>query len=712
MDKEKLKEIFIEEASEIIEKLDIEIINLEEKPDDKDLLNELFRGVHTLKGSANSFGFKRLGEFVHGFEDVLDYYRGGDDVPQREHIDIFLDAVDVIKEVFEYEINDTSGVPDRYQDCIDAFRNLINAKKNSSESDEVSATLDDLDSKDISSEFALDDDETTKEQGSSNVTSLQKELLRSLSETEILLKIVLTLDDDLYLRGQDHTIFLRLLKSEGVILSSFWDLSKVPPLNELDPQKNYIPSVEIYLKTTKDIEEIGEIFEYLEDYEYKIEEISINFSDEEENKEEEKVKEKSAKEEVKNIESQPQAKPRKTQKSENSQEIKTPSASQQRSFVKIDTLKLDELFDSVGELVIAQNFLAENEKINNIKDENVLKTIETLSKITRLIQNRVMSLRMVPIRDTFEKMKRVVRDSSRKVKKEVKLIISGEDTEIDKTMVDALSDPLIHMIRNAIDHGLEATPEDREAKGKNREGEVGLRAYHKGGNIVIEISDDGRGINRDKVYKKALERGLISEDEELSDSQVFGLIMQAGFSTADKISDISGRGVGLDVVRSSIEALRGKVEIESKLDKGSKFCILLPLTLAIIDGMLVKSSGETFIIPTLSIVESFRPHEDIVHTAQGQGEFVNLRDELLPIVRLNRILELDNNNPKVCESTLVCAENENGRFAILVDELVGRQQVVIKTLGKTLSHLKEVSGGAVLGNGEIALILNVEGLYN
>jgi two-component system chemotaxis sensor kinase CheA len=318
---------------------------------------------------------------------------------------------------------------------------------------------------------------------------------------------------------------------------------------------------------------------------------------------------------------------------------------------------------------------------------------------------------MVPIHDTFEKMKRVVRDASKKVNKEISLVVEGAETEIDKTMIDSLSDPLIHIIRNSIDHGIEDCGEDREKQRKSPIGKVTLRAYHKGGKIAIEISDDGRGINREKVLSKAIEKGLVSADEDLSDSQVFGLIMQAGFSTADVISDISGRGVGLDVVRTSIEKLKGKVEISSSKGKGSTFTILLPLTLAIIDGMLVESENETYIIPTLSVIESFIPQKDIVHSFKDQGEFVDLRGEMIPIIRLNEILETSTNKPDIWESTLVCLENENGKFAVLVDDLIGRQQVVIKPLGQALSNIKEFSGSAVMGSGEIALILNIEELW-
>lgn len=733
MDKEKLKEIFREEASEIIEKLDIEIVDLEEAPDNKDLMNELFRGVHTLKGSANSFGFKRLGEFVHSFEDVLDYYRNSDDVPGSNEIDIFLDSVDTIKDVFEFEIDGSEGLPEKYEGTLQAIKTLLNKDEPTPATVETPSVEEPVTqtpepgTSDLSAEFGNDMPAPAGESSETLSEEIKDRISAKMKADEALFKISLNLDDDVYLRGQDHFTFLKLLQNEGTIHETQWDMSKVPPLNELDSQKSYLGEVNIYFTSSKEKPDIEELFEYLEDYEYKIELFDSLPETPEEQAKPTPVTPVETKSEpiapAEPVPTPPQAEPVPTPTAKAATPSSKPAkgsgetkqevvkSEEKRSFVKIDTTKLDELFDSVGELVIAQNFLAENGEIKVIQNEYVNKTIETLSKITRLIQNRVMSLRMVPIRDTFEKMKRVIRDASRKVNKEVRLQISGEDTEIDKTMVDALSDPLIHIIRNSVDHGIEATADDRLNAGKSKEGNVFLRAYHKGGNIVIEISDDGRGINKEKVLSKAIERGLANPEDEYNDQQIYSFIMQAGFSTADKISDISGRGVGLDVVRTSIENLRGKVEIDSTPGEGSKFCIYLPLTLAIIDGMLVKSAGETYIIPTLSIVESFRPTKEIVHIAQGKGEFVNLREELLPIVRLNQVLELDDKKPDPWESTLVCAENEKGRFAILIDELIGRQQVVIKTLGKTLSHLNEVSGGAVLGNGDIALILNVEGLY-
>ncbi|MBE0497192.1 MAG: chemotaxis protein CheA, partial [Campylobacterales bacterium] len=590
MDINKLRDIFIEEANEIIEKLDVDIINFEEDPSDKELLNELFRGVHTLKGSANSFGFSRLGEFVHHFEDVLDFYRSSDESITSDAIDTFLQAVDVIKEVMFVEVDDIQDLPNGYHTCLDAIKSLLIPTQGIVEKipeEEVLSTTD------LGEEFEEFAPLATPQEPAptADVAALACKLL----EEEFLYNITLTIDSDIYFRGFDHIKFLNLLSKEGTLLESYWDMKNVPSLEAFNPECAYIGSISLYLASKQPQEAIQEVFEYLEEHEYTVSCVA-----------------KSDKAPPKPVATEEVHYGRRQE-----DEVVTPAGqplarrkNDAQSFVKIDTLKLDELFDSIGELVIAQNFLAENEAIMAMKNESITKTIGVLSKITKLIQNRVMSLRMVPIQETFEKMKRVARDASKKVNKEISLVIEGGDTEIDKTMIDALSDPLIHLMRNAIDHGIEDDAAARAAKRKSAIGTVTLRAYHRGGNIAIEITDDGRGINKERVLAKAIERGVIAPEEELSDAQIFGLIMQAGFSTAAQISDISGRGVGLDVVRSSIEKLNGKVEIASKENEGSTFTILLPLTLAIIDGMLVRSEKDTYILPTLSVIESFIPKKE------------------------------------------------------------------------------------------------------
>ena len=694
MSKEKLKQIFIEEATEIIEKMDIDILNFEESPSDKGLLNEIFRGVHTLKGSANAFNFSRLGEFVHHFEDVLDFFRSSDIVPNSTHVDTFLEGVTVIKETLEYEVDEKSGKPDSYEECLRKIQEILLHVEPTKE--ETTLTC-----KDLAEEFSNEAfDTSTAPQGAN-----EGELLSTLKSKEKLFKITLTLDTDIYLRGFDHFLFFKNLLHVGRILASNWSAPTCFDLETFDVERNEIKEVLLYLASEQESDDVADVFAFLEE-----EEFSITLVEPLKQELKEQKSETTTVEATKEVLQSPQE----TQKEEIKVEVKeekSKSAPTQKSFLKIDSQKLDELFDSIGELVIAQNYLGENGKIKEVKDAEVTKTIENLSKITKLIQNRVMSLRMIPIRDTFEKMKRVARDSSKKVNKPIHLILEGEDTEIDKTMVEALADPLIHIIRNSIDHGIESTVEDRLKAGKGEEGIVTLSAYHRGGNIIIEVRDDGRGINKQKVYQKALERGLVKVEDELSEAQIYGLIMQPGFSTADVISDISGRGVGLDVVRNAIEGVRGKVDVTSSEGKGSTFSIVLPLTLAIIDGMIVRCGDKIYILPTLSITESFRPQEDAVHVAGGKDEFVQLRSELLPIVRLNKVLQLDAQMPHPWESTLVCIENEKGKFALLVDELVGRQQVVIKTLGEFFAKTEGVSGGAVMGNGEVALILNVEELF-
>ncbi len=693
---EQVKAIFIDEAGEIIEKLDVDILRFEEDSSDFDLLNGIFRGVHTLKGNANAFGFTRLGEFVHHFEDVLDHYRSTKEDVEEHLLGLFVDSVDIIKEVMICELDALPELPNGYAECLNNIKHLIASKKNKP----VLPPIEDSNElfSDLASEFSFDAPQQLEESVEKSIQSHQAMQEEGLN----LFRIELTLDKDCYKRGFDHLLFLNLLGEKAKSMESFFEMNHVESLENFTADENEIQKVSIILLTPQSQEEVAENFEFLFDHEYAISVIAP-------------IAAVAVVEPVEVIvqaaEIPERRKAEDRRATDRSQEGAASSASTAKSTIRIDTFKLDELFDSVGELVIAQNFIAQNEKIRAIEDESISRAIETLSKITKRIQDRVMSLRMVAIRDTFDKMKRVVRDTSKKTGKELHLNVQGEETEIDKTMIDSLSDPLIHIIRNAIDHGLESDAAERLSVGKKTEGNITLRAYHKSGSIVISVSDDGRGINKDKVFRKAIERGIITGDENLTDSQIFGLIMQPGFSTADTISDLSGRGVGLDVVKTSIEKLRGKIEIESKEGEGTTFSMVLPLTLAIIDGMLVQTAGEIYIIPTLSVVESFRPEQEIVHAMKGQGEFVSMRGQHIPVIRLSDVFDLPvTQRLEPWEGILVCVETEAGRIAIMVDELVGRQQVVIKPLGKSLAHLKEITGGAILGSGDIALILNVDEL--
>ncbi len=376
--------------------------------------------------------------------------------------------------------------------------------------------------------------------------------------------------------------------------------------------------------------------------------------------------------------------------------------------IKVDVDKLDGLVNAVGELVIMQTMVRANPHITAIADPKLNKDFGQLFRITSELQKTSMSMRMVPIRQTFQKMIRLVRDLSKKTGKQANLVMEGEETEIDRNMVDSIYDPLVHMMRNSVDHGVQM-PEERERLGKPSYGTVSLRAYQKGGYMVIEIEDDGQGLNTEKIKRKALERGLIQESDNLSDHDLNNLVFLPGFSTADQITDVSGRGVGMDVVKKAVEKLRGKVDVMSEPGKGSIFTIRLPLTLAIIDGIIVQVGTERYIIPTIAIRESFRPRREDYKTIKGQGETLLVRGNLIPIIRLYKYFQIEAKCTDPCEAIVVVVESEGKQRAIMVDELLGKQEVVIKNLGG-ITDITGVAGGTILGDGRVGLILDLAGL--
>jgi two-component system chemotaxis sensor kinase CheA len=378
--------------------------------------------------------------------------------------------------------------------------------------------------------------------------------------------------------------------------------------------------------------------------------------------------------------------------------------------VKVETQKLDGLIDLVGELVITQSLITSNDSIKELKEQKITKDLAQVSRITSELQRNAMSLRMVQINNTFRKMSRLVRDLAHKFEKDVEFQTQGDDTEIDRNMVESLYDPLVHMIRNALDHGLEH-PKERLAAGKSPKGLVTLKAYHQGGNVVIELSDDGRGLDTEKVIEKAVEKGLIQPGDVPTQATIHNLVFQAGFSTAEKVTDISGRGVGMDVVKKSIEMLRGKVDFTSKPNEGSTFTIRLPLTLAIIDGMIVRVGENRYILPTISINQSFRPKPEDYFTVKNQGEMIKVRDTLLPLVRLNRVVNVSDAVSDPAMALVVVVENEGQKCCLMVDEVLGKQEVVIKSLGERLKYVRTLAGGTILGDGKVGLILDVNGLF-
>lgn len=380
-----------------------------------------------------------------------------------------------------------------------------------------------------------------------------------------------------------------------------------------------------------------------------------------------------------------------------------------KEMVKIDTERLDKLVDTIGELVIAESMVGQDEKVLSIDSTITSKNISHLNKITRELQEMGMAMRLVPVKSTFQKLARAVRDLASKSGKKVNLTLSGEDSEVDRSIVENIGDPLMHMVRNSIDHGLEST-KDRIKAGKSETGQVWIRAYHKGGNINMEIEDDGKGLDKERILAKATERGLITGNKELTDKEIYNMILLPGFSTAAKVTSISGRGVGMDVVKRNIEAMRGNLEIESEAGKGSKFIMKLPLTLAMIDGMLVRVEKEQFIIPTISVVESLHLKPDMISTVSARKEIINLRGNLIPLIRTARIFGFQDRVDYDSECVVVVVENGEKLVGLVIDELLGQRQTVIKSLGSVFEEQKWISGGAILSNGNVGLIIDISGL--
>ncbi len=378
--------------------------------------------------------------------------------------------------------------------------------------------------------------------------------------------------------------------------------------------------------------------------------------------------------------------------------------------VRVHTAKLDYLVDMAGEMVIAQSLVRHDPDLAGLKSPRLQRNIAQLSRITAELQKTAMAMRLVPIGPLFRRMARLVRDLSRQFGKRVVMETQGDEIELDRNIVEELADPMMHMVRNALDHGIE-TPAEREQRGKSPSARLLLRGRHHAGQVVIEIADDGRGLNREKILSKAIQKGLVASGEGLSDSEVFNLIFQPGFTTAEQVTNVSGRGVGMDVVRRHVEKLRGRMEIRSVPGQGATFVVKLPLTLAIIEGLVVGVGGERYIAPLFAVREILRPNQDTVWTVQNRAEMALIRGTLLPLLRLYRRFAVRPRSENPLESALLVAEVEGQRFCLMVDELIGKQEVVIKSLGPMFKDVPGIAGGAILGDGRVGLILDLERLY-
>ena len=683
VDLSQFQESFFTESAEHVETIESGLLELEQRPQDLDLLNRIFRAAHSVKGNAGMFNFTDIGGLTHKMENVLDLLRNEQMAVTPQVIDILLRALDGLKNLLEAA---QGGAP--------ADESVIRA---------VEQELQDCQN---------GPQETPQD-------ALQEQLPPTQANSWRLVKIDWIPLPELFQRGLDPAQIFRELHDLGMIKVLQVRTEKIPALEEMDPEQCYL-SWALELETDAAVSKIDAVFDFVRDGS----ELTITDCAPEATQSYKRVGDILVEEGVVTTEDVAESLSKQKaigeilveEKKVTPQQVKRALHKQQQlkkgesASIRVDTEKIDKLINLVGELVITQSMITDlGEKFTIDKLPVLQERIVQLERNTRELQERVMSVRMMPIGSAFHRFPRLVRDLSGKSGKQIQLVMSGEETELDKTLIEAIGDPLTHLVRNSADHGLEG-PEERMANGKPERGTIRLHAYHDGGNICIAVEDDGRGLNRQKIIDKAIERGLIADGSTLSDEDVYQLIFRAGFSTAETITDVSGRGVGMDVVKRNIEGLGGSVVIESKPGKGSKLTLKLPLTLAIIDGMTVRVGQENYIIPLITVTESIRPKPSELQRITGKGEVVQLRGEWVPMVRL---YEVFNTTPDVTDPSkalLVIVEAEGKRVAVLVDELTGQQQVVIKSLEENYQRVDAISGATILGDGQVALILDIPGL--
>lgn len=689
IDMSQFYQTFFDESFEGLETMESGLLGLDVGAADEETVNTIFRAAHSIKGGSATFGFTAVAEFTHVMETLLDEMRAGDRMVTEHAVDLLLKSVDVLREMLTAVQN---------EDDIDSER--------------VSSVQKDL-------EILLNGEESSATEVESAVEAVSADSGNESSGWIVEFRPF----DYLLKTGNDPVRLFRELSILGEYTSSV-NAENLPLFEDFDPELSYL-SWTIELLGDISLESINEIFEWVDDdCELNIsamnaqneahavadnEDIPEQLSSEIEEKIEERpvvennVQElKPEKVEVENNAPAPSSTPEKRGAK------KSPAADQGSIRVGID--KVDALINMVGELVITQSMLSQlGENITPEKIEKMQDGLSQLERNTRELQESVMRIRMLPISFAFQRFPRMVRDLSHKLGKEIDLRLLGEQTELDKTVMEKIGDPLVHLVRNSIDHGIEM-PEDREAAGKPRMGVVELNAFHQGGNIVIEIDDDGKGIDKEVIRNKAIEKGVISESDVLSDEQIYDLIFAPGFSTAKEVSDVSGRGVGMDVVKRNIRELGGTIEVKSEKGKGSKITIRLPLTLAILDGQLIRVGGDTYIVPLVSIIESLQVREEQVNGIAGQAELYKLRDDYVPIVRLHDVFTLKPDSENLTDGLIVIVEGEGSQVGLFVDDLLGQQQVVIKSLETNFRPVEGVSGATILGDGTVALILDVVGL--
>ncbi|MFQ5645376.1 MAG: chemotaxis protein CheA [bacterium] len=696
MKRDKLREIFFAEAEELLEDLENDLVRLENAPQDEGLINSIFRAAHTVKGSAGVAGLESVYEFVHKVEDVLSRVREGELPVTVKLISIFLEAVDITKNLLEAERSGEE--PDKT--ALEKFSRRLKRFQPVTKVEEAPVP--------------------------------EPESITAAAEPDEFkyYRVEMLMSGKVFECGQDPLMLLLELKELGEFVKVSTDLSRVPDFTEIDLYDLYL-SPSLVLKTNQPLSSIKNVFLFVEDdHQINIDDVTDKFKNgvdilaADKSLGELLVEQGVVQEDdvTTALEAQKRtgellvekgfASPKEVGKVLEIQKKSRDLRSAQT--IRVKTEKLDRLVDLVGETLIGISALnqyitagrQEETGGNKKMPDGFEKTVEELTRTSRDLQEQIMQVRMVSIEGVFNRYDRFVRDYGYKQGKQIVLVKTGSDTELDKNVIEQINDPIKHLIRNAVDHGLESSDE-RVKTGKPEKGTLRLKAYQQEGKICIEVSDDGRGIEPRKILNKAIERGLASREKNYTNDEIYKFMFLPGFSTAKTITDISGRGVGLDVVKKNVANLRGMVELFSEVGKSTTFRIRLPLTLAILDGMKVQVCSEIMTIPLLSIIESLRPAEKDVKTIEGMGEVINFRGEYIPLIRLNELFKINEERMNPLESLVVVVESNTRKLGLLVNDVLGHHQAVIKSLDKNLKRVAGTTGVTILGNGTVSLIVDI-----
>ncbi|MBY5599679.1 chemotaxis protein CheA [Rhizobium leguminosarum] len=740
MDMNEIKEIFFQECEEQLAELESGLLKLNDGDRDPETVNAVFRAVHSIKGGAGAFGLDDLVAFAHVFETTLDCVRSNKLEPNQDVLKVMLKSADVLADLTNAARDGGSIDESRSRGLVKELEALANGELPSpSASAEAPAPkaaakaapaapaptpkpTDDSGFQPVP--FSFDDFGGGDDAG-------------GMPAYEVIFKPRY----ELYSKGNDATLLLRDLSRLGE-MTIYCNTDDLPGLEELDPEGAYF-FWNVTIKTDKGEDAIRTVFEFAEwDCELTVKPVEEARADATSNDElpmvpvpfdlsildetgateefsasdaraEETAAAVAAAETASNVTQIVAARVEKKESAAAAAAAASAAAQNNAAgagqTIRVDLDRVDRLINLVGELVINQAMLSQSVIENDTTGTSSINMgLEELQQLTREIQDSVMAIRAQPVKPVFQRMSRIVREIADMTGKSIRLITEGENTEVDKTVIDKLAEPLTHMIRNAVDHGIE-TPEKRAAAGKNTEGTVRLTAKHRSGRILIELADDGAGINREKVRQKAIDNDLIPADSNLSDEEIDNLIFLPGFSTADKISDISGRGVGMDVVKRSIQALGGRINITSKPGHGSVFTMSLPLTLAVLDGMVVTVAGQTLVVPLTAIVETLQPEAAAIHSFGANHRLISIRNSFCPLVDVGRILNFRATQANPVEGVALLVESEGGgQRALMVDAIQGQRQVVIKSLEANYTHVPGIAAATILGDGRVALILDVD----